>query len=45
MQPDLDIERRRDQPLRPAHLAQRVGLVDRQPPDPGKMDQKQIILD
>ena len=44
MEPDLDIEGRGDEALRPAHLGERVGFVDRQTPGTRKMDQKQIVL-
>ena len=44
MQPDLDIERRRDQRLRPTHLGERIGLINREPPGAGKVQQEQVIL-
>jgi hypothetical protein len=44
VQPDLSVERRGDQGLRPAHLGQILRFVDCQPPGAGEMVEKQIIL-
>src|SRR5580700_1065669 len=44
VQPDLDIERRGDQRLRAAHLGERFGFVDSQPPGAGEMQEEEIIL-
>ena len=44
MQADLDIERCRDQRLRPAHLGEGVRFVDGEPPGAGEMQEEQIVL-
>ena len=42
---DLDIEGRGDETLRPPHLGERVGFIDRQAPGAGEVAEKQVVLD